>query len=127
MKAESSWPQPSEDPSARGLRSHALKSNSDTLAAVPASRPERDNFASTEFLTVAQFAERLGVSRRTVDRWLEDGLPCSVRRGGVVRIDLGIARDWLRSGPTIRKPSGRRHVRIGRPPNLGRSRGSSTA
>lgn len=127
MKAEPSWRRPSEDPSAQGLRSRALKLNSDALAAVSASRPERENFESTEFLTVAQFAERLGVSRRTVDRWLEEGLPCSVRRGGVVRIDLGIARDWLRTGPTIRKPSGRRQVRIGRPPNLGRSRGSSTA
>ncbi|MDA8314166.1 MAG: helix-turn-helix domain-containing protein [Actinomycetota bacterium] len=47
------------------------------------------------WLTLRQAAERVGVSQRTVSRWVaEDSLPV-VRLGKVVRIDPGAMDRWL--------------------------------
>lgn len=75
---------------------------------------------STEFLTITEFAELLGVGRRTVDRWLTEGLPCSVRRGAVVRIDLNRAREWLANGAHPKKAKAPKKRRVGRPRNIDR-------
>lgn len=47
------------------------------------------------FASVEQYAQRHGVSTRTVRNWLRDGLPCE-RRRRVVRIPVDVADEWLR-------------------------------
>ena len=71
----------------------------------------------SEFLNSNELAELTNVSRRTVDRWIANGLPCTVRRSGVVRISYNEALEWLRNGPGVRKPTKKR---IGRPKNVDR-------
>lgn len=59
----------------------------------------------SEFLSSNELAELTNVSRRTVDRWIALGLPCTVRRSGVVRISLKEALEWLRNGPGVKQPT----------------------
>ncbi|MBI3127572.1 MAG: helix-turn-helix domain-containing protein [Candidatus Tectomicrobia bacterium] len=54
-----------------------------------ASRPEWPAFMSPS--TAARFAD---VSRRTIFRWIEDGLPCA-RVNKVVRIRMEALEAWL--------------------------------
>lgn len=50
------------------------------------------------FLTVAQVAEEVGVSARTVLRWLDAGeLPCLRLPGGGIRIPQVAYVEWLES------------------------------
>lgn len=44
--------------------------------------------AATQWLTLAQVAERLGVDKRTVARWISSGDLIPFRNGRVVRIPL---------------------------------------
>lgn len=82
-------------------------------------KPRVRAVSSNEFLTQSELAERLGVCRQTVVRWVDAGMPCSVRRGSVVRINLDDARPWLASGEGA-KPAATR--RVGRPSNIERLR-----
>lgn len=89
-------------------------------------KPRVRAVSTDEFLTQSELAERLGVCRQTVVRWVEAGMPCSVRRGAVVRINLNEARPWLASGdrPKPAKPVKRR---VGRPRNSDRLREKRSA
>lgn len=70
----------------------------------------------SEFLNSNELAAITNVSRRTVDRWIAAGIPCSIRRRGVVRFNLDHARQWLADGPGVKMPPKRR----GRPRNVDR-------
>jgi excisionase family DNA binding protein len=50
----------------------------------------------TPLLTIADIAAGMGVSRRTVERWVEAGLPTR-RVGGLVRFSRAEADAWLRT------------------------------
>jgi excisionase family DNA binding protein len=71
-------------------------SDGDTEAAIfrhPRGRRQRDN--QIKFFTIAEVAERLHVSNRTVRRWIAtDGLVAH-KIGGVVRIAEGDLRAFL--------------------------------
>ena len=82
-------------------------------------KPRVRAVSNDEFLTQSELAERLGVCRQTVVRWVNAGMPCSVRRGSVVRINLAEARPWLANGGG-QKPAAPR--RVGRPSNIERLR-----
>jgi excisionase family DNA binding protein len=88
-------------------------------------KPRVRPVSGDEFLTQNQLAERLGVCRQTVVRWVDAGMPCSVRRGAVVRINLDEARPWLANGPA-RKPAKPVKRRVGRPRNIDRLREKRT-
>lgn len=99
-------------------------------------KPRVRAVSSNEFLTPVEFADTIGVSRQTVVRWVRAGLPCSVRRGAVVRIDMEQARTWLTdpspaadstSVEPKAKPNGKAKMgaktkprRVGRPRNVDR-------
>lgn len=99
-------------------------------------KPRVRTVSSSEFLTPVEFADKIGVSRQTVVRWVRAGLPCSVRRGAVVRIDLEQARTWLadpyaekdeapaepKLGPKTKPQSQAKPGRVGRPRNIDRRR-----
>lgn len=53
---------------------------------------------STRWTTIAGFAEHLQVSAATVRRRIADGMPV-IRDGGIVRIPIAEAEDWLRGKP----------------------------
>ncbi|MBN4050262.1 excisionase family DNA-binding protein [Desulfobulbus sp. AH-315-M07] len=53
--------------------------------------------AKRPYETVDGFAERVGVSRRTVDTWIHQGLPV-VRSGRLRRIPVEEADAWLKAG-----------------------------
>jgi hypothetical protein len=72
----------------------------------------------TEFLKSNELAKLTNVSRRTVDRWVKDGIPCTVRRSGVVRISLEEALEWLRDGPGVKQPPKKK--KMGRRRNVDR-------
>lgn len=74
---------------------------------------------STDFLTLDELAALVRVDKRTVVRWRRDGMPCSVSRGAVVRVNLTEVREWLKSGAPIasaKKPA----RKAGRPRNIDR-------
>lgn len=72
----------------------------------------------SEFLSQKEVAAELKVTPRTIRRWIAAGMPCSVRRRKVCRINLAAARAWLADGPGVSAPVVKR--RIGRPRNLDR-------
>lgn len=49
------------------------------------------------YAKVREFAERQGVSTRTVLRWIRQGMPAS-RVGNVRRVEIAPAEAWLRQG-----------------------------
>jgi excisionase family DNA binding protein len=76
-------------------RTRALR-DSDIEAA--ASRPARGRHhrdKEIRFFTIAEVAERLCVSTRTVRRWIEAGDPVAHRISGVIRIAEGDLRAFL--------------------------------
>jgi excisionase family DNA binding protein len=56
-------------------------------------RRRRDD--EIQFYTIAEVAERLRVSTRTVRRWIEDGILVAHRISGVVRIAENDLRAFL--------------------------------
>jgi excisionase family DNA binding protein len=56
-------------------------------------RRHRDN--QIKFFTIAEIAERLGVSTRTVRRWIRSGYLVAHRFGGIVRISETDLRAFL--------------------------------
>lgn len=72
---------------------------------------------NTEFLTLHELAELIRVDKRTIVRWRRDGMPVSVSRGAIVRVDLAAVREWLKNGPAIAAAKKRRP---GRPRNIDR-------
>jgi excisionase family DNA binding protein len=56
-------------------------------------RPQRDD--RLEFLTIAEVAERLRVSTRTVRRWIKAGDLIAYRVGGLVRVAESDLRAFL--------------------------------
>jgi excisionase family DNA binding protein len=59
---------------------------------IPRRRPHQSQI---NFFTIADVAERLGVSRRTVRRWIAAGDLIAHRIGGIVRIAEGDLRAFL--------------------------------
>lgn len=60
---------------------------------------------TTEWLTTKQACEHLGIARRTLYNWLDEGLP--VHRGrkkGSLRFDKAEVDDWLRSRCSDNEP-----------------------
>ena len=60
--------------------------NMDLIAAPKNTRARRQRAAPMNFFTVAEVAERLEVSTRTVRRWIKSGQLVAHRIRGVVRI-----------------------------------------
>ena len=53
----------------------------------------------TKGLTVQEAADAIGVSVRTVRRWISIGMPTDVEHRGlqrIRRIDLEVCREWLK-------------------------------
>lgn len=71
----------------------------------------------SEFLSQEEVAAELKVTPRTIRRWIAAGMPCSVRRRKVCRINLTVARAWLAGGPGVKSPAKKR---MGRPKNTDR-------
>ncbi|WP_439492392.1 helix-turn-helix transcriptional regulator [Bosea sp. (in: a-proteobacteria)] len=73
------------------------------------------------FLTLEELAKIVRVDKRTVVRWRAAGMPCSVSRGTVVRVDLEEVKAWLKNRPAVAavKESVRQ---VGRPRNVDRDK-----
>lgn len=56
--------------------------------------------APDRYLTRAELADHLGVSTKTIDRMLREGLPCHRFGRRLVRLRLAEAEDWLESRGT---------------------------
>jgi excisionase family DNA binding protein len=70
--------------------------DSDTEAAVFGhTRGRRHRDDQIEFFTIAEVAERLRVSTRTVRRWIESGDLIAHRPGGIVRVAENDLRTFL--------------------------------
>jgi excisionase family DNA binding protein len=69
-------------------------SNKEAAAFGP-TRGRRHRDGQIEFFTIAEVAERLRVSTRTIRRWIESGDLIAHRRNGIVRISLGDLRAFL--------------------------------
>jgi excisionase family DNA binding protein len=54
------------------------------------------NGQGAPYLTVAELAEKLGVSSRTVQRWLADTDIPHRRAGNIVRFRLAEVDEWMR-------------------------------
>jgi excisionase family DNA binding protein len=53
-----------------------------------------------QLLTTHQVAQLIGVDRRTVARWADDGLPCLRTLGGHRRFRWADVRAWITGDPT---------------------------
>jgi excisionase family DNA binding protein len=69
-----------------------------TAAVANGVRMGRISDAPTEYVSPAQMADRMAVSRATVHRWLRHGMP-SLGRGKSRRINVAAAEAWLRGRP----------------------------
>lgn len=49
-----------------------------------------------EFFNISDLAVRMGVSRKTVYRWMRDGCP-HLKHGGITRFVLSEVVEWLRT------------------------------
>ena len=54
-----------------------------------------DPSADRDFLSIAEVADRIGVSERTVRRWIDRGDLNSWRRGRIVRVPVAELRRFL--------------------------------
>jgi excisionase family DNA binding protein len=79
------------------MRSRTLpSSDSDKEAAgFGPTRGRRHRDDQIKFFTIAEVAERLRVSTRTVRRWIESGDLIAHRRGGIVRVAESDLRAFL--------------------------------
>jgi excisionase family DNA binding protein len=57
-----------------------------------------------QFITIAEAAVRLGVSEKTVRRWIRDGKLPAVRMGSQIRIPLGALLHFIGSLPPAQPP-----------------------
>jgi excisionase family DNA binding protein len=54
----------------------------------------------SKFLTIAEVAERLNISEKTLRKWVGDGILPGFKLGGCVRVDEGDLAAFIESGRT---------------------------
>lgn len=63
----------------------------------PAARDEEPPPAPEPWITTSAFARQLGVTNRTIRRWIKQGMPCGGPPGATVRVRVSECRAWLLS------------------------------
>lgn len=76
---------------------------------------------SESLLPVAGLCKFLSVSRATIFRWCDAGMPAAVRRGRILRFRASDVEAWLAAGPSPRAAANGK-ARRGRPKNFDRGR-----
>jgi excisionase family DNA binding protein len=66
------------------------------------SQPPKQPAASPQLITIADAAVRLGVSIKTIRRWIQAGKLAAVRVGRQIRIPLGAFMHFLGTLPPAR-------------------------
>lgn len=63
------------------------------------------SLANTRLLTIAEVAEKLRVSRRTVRHWLQTGRLTGLKIGGQWRVKLDVLEEFIRQAEQVNKPN----------------------
>lgn len=82
---------------------------------MPTDQTQNRDVTLNTFLTLPELAAALNVSRKTISRWRDAGLPCAVERERTIRVRLADVLAWI-NGNAPTKPKKR-----GRPKNVSRS------
>lgn len=55
-----------------------------------------------DYLNVRELQEMLGISRQTIYRWIDKGLPV-IKVGGLVRFDAKDIKEWMDQNREVKK------------------------